>query len=276
MAEKKKFIDVEIPILHKSIRVLGTLKDLDGRTIKLDLARQMRGKGLIVTFHIFNFEEKLIAVPKKTELIKSYLARIIRKRTDIVEDSFLAHCSDIRATIKPFLITRKKVSKAVRRSLRNVSREFLLNYLKEKSYDEVCNEILEGSLQKNMLPKLKKVYPLAFCDIRIFETKDLMKIDLASLVIKDKEKEEDEESKKASEGVPTSEDEAKEEVTEDQLIKEKDKTEEKEEEKKSKKAPESVPTSEDEGKEEKMEEKKVSKKKVTKKKEEEIKDAIKE
>ena len=29
-----------------------------------------------------------------------------------------------------------------------------------------------------MLPKLKKVYPLSFCDIRVFETKELEKIDM--------------------------------------------------------------------------------------------------
>ena len=185
MAEKKKFIDVEVPILDRSIRVLGSVKELNGRTIKLDLARQMRGKGVIATFQIFNFEEKLVAVPKRIELIKSYLIRIIRKRTDSVEDSFLAHCADVRATVKPFLITRKNVSRAVRRSLRNTAREFLLNYIKEKSYNEICGEILDGSLQKSMLPKLKKIYPLAFCDIRVFETKDLAKIDLKSVIAKD-------------------------------------------------------------------------------------------
>jgi ribosomal protein S3AE len=191
MAERKKFIDVEVPILDTTIQVLGTVKNLTGRTIKLDLSRKMRGKGVFVTLRIFEKDEKLIAIPKKTELIKSYLRRVIRKRTDNVEDSFLAHCSDLRATVKPFLITRKKVSRAVRRSLRNVAREFLLNDLKGKSYYEVCEEILEGSLQKSMLPKLKKVYPLALCEIRVFDTKDLDKIDLNSIVSEKEIEEED-------------------------------------------------------------------------------------
>jgi ribosomal protein S3AE len=103
---------------------------------------------------------------------------MMRKRTDYVEDSFQARCKDIRTTIKPLLITRKKVSRAVRKNLRNTTKEFLLEYLKEKDFIEVCNEILDGTLQKTMLPKLKKVYPLSFCDIRVFETKDLKKIDL--------------------------------------------------------------------------------------------------
>ena len=128
MAERKKFIDVEVPILSSTLQVLGTVKDLTGKTIKLDLSRKLRGKGLILTLEIFNVNEKLIGIPKKLELMKSYIRRVLRKRTDNVEDSFLAKAKDIRVTIKPFLITRKKVSRAVRKTLRNTAREFLLNY----------------------------------------------------------------------------------------------------------------------------------------------------
>jgi len=33
-----------------------------------------------------------------------------------------------------------------------------------------------------LLPKLKKVYPLSFCDIRVFETKELQKIDIEKAI----------------------------------------------------------------------------------------------
>ncbi|MGK0209243.1 MAG: ribosomal protein S3AE [Patescibacteria group bacterium] len=182
MAERKKFIDVEIPMLKDTIQVLGTIKDLVGKTIKLDLSRKMRGKGLLVVFEIFNHEDKLVGVPKNMELMTSYTRKVVRKGTDGVDDSFLTHCLDVPATMKPFLVTRKKVSRAVRRNLRNTAREYLMQYTKEKSYIELCNEILDGSLQRGLLPKLKKVYPLAFCDIRVFGTKELAKLDIASAV----------------------------------------------------------------------------------------------
>jgi ribosomal protein S3AE len=178
MAERKKYIDVQIPILGETTRVLGTPENLHNKTIKLDLTRKLRGKGLTITLRIFNMKGKLIAIPKDLQLTTSYIRRMMRKRTDYVEDSFQARCSDVRVTVKPLLITRKKVSRAVRRNLRNVAREFLLDYMKEKEYLEIYNEILDGTIQKAMLPKLKKVYPLSFSDIRIFETKELEKIDL--------------------------------------------------------------------------------------------------
>jgi len=178
MVERKKYIDVDIPMLDSTMRVLGTPEDLNNKTINLDLTRKLRGKGLTIKFRIFNNGKKLVGIPNKMELVISYIRRMMRKRSDYVEDSFQARCSDIRVIIKPLLITRKRVSRAVRKNLRNTAREFILEYIKEKDYIEVCQEILEGTLQKTMLPKLKKIYPLSFCEIRIFETKELEKIDI--------------------------------------------------------------------------------------------------
>jgi ribosomal protein S3AE len=191
MAERKRFINVQVPILGSEMRILGGAEELHDKTIKLDLTRQLRGKGLTIKLRIFNQEGNLVAIPNNMELVTSYIRRMMRKRTDYVEDSFQARCKDIRTTIKPLLITRKKVSRAIRRNLRNTAREFLLEYLKEKDFIEICNEILDGILQKTMLPKLKKVYPLSFCDIRVFETKDLKKIDIEKAITPSTEEVED-------------------------------------------------------------------------------------
>jgi ribosomal protein S3AE len=181
MAEKKKFIETKLPLIGSETRILGSVEELKGKTIKLDLTRKLRGKGLTVKFKIFEVDKELIGVPYKMELITSYIRRMMRKRADYVEDSFKAQCADIRVTIKPFLITRKRVSRAVRRNLRNTTKEFLLEYVKEREYNTICEDLINGVLQKAMLPKLKKVYPLSLCDIRVFETKELEKIDLKKI-----------------------------------------------------------------------------------------------
>ena len=185
MAERRKYIDVKIPLLDSTMRVLGTPEQLHQKTIKLDLARKLRGKGVVITFSIVNQEGNLIAVPKKIEIVKAYVRKVVRKRADYVEDSFVARCEDIKAVVKPLLVTRKKVSRAVRKNLRNTAREFLLEYLKERTYNEICEELMKGTLQKTLLPKLKKVYPLSFCDLRIFETKEIEKMDLSKIKLLD-------------------------------------------------------------------------------------------
>lgn len=212
MAERKKFIEAKLPILDSEIRILGTPEELDNKTVKLDLTRKLRGKGLTITFRLFNQEGKLIGIPDKMELISSYIQQMIRKRSDYVEDSFKARCADIRVIVKPLLITRKRVSRAVRKNLRNTAKEFLLEYLKEKDYHEICNEILDSTLQKMMFPKLKKIYPLSFCDLRVFETKESEKVDIqkvlenqASEIIEKDIQEIKEETPVEEEGKPTEE-----------------------------------------------------------------------
>jgi ribosomal protein S3AE len=208
MAMKKKFIEIELTLLNEVITALGTAESLDKRTIKLDLSRKLRGRGLEATFLIRNEEETLKGYPKKLELMKSYIIRMMRKRANYVEDSFEANCKDIVCKIKPFLITRKKVSRAIRNNLRKTSKEFILDYIKEKTYIEVCTDILHGDLQREMLPKLKKVYPLSFCEIRIIETKSL---DNADLTIKKEtkiiEETEEEESNSEDEEIEKEEEE---------------------------------------------------------------------
>jgi len=189
MAERKKYIDVEIPILNSNTRVLGTPEQLHLKTIKLDMTRKLRGKGLLIKFRIFNQEGKLVAIPNKLELVKTYIQRMMRKRINYVEDSFKSRCSDIRVIVKPFLITRKKVSRAVRKNLRNTSRELINEYIKEKEFNLICKDILDGTLQKMILPRLKKIYPLSLCEIRVFETNELEKIDLEKASQKEEEPE---------------------------------------------------------------------------------------
>ena len=65
MAIRKKFIEVEIPMIKENISVLGTPESLNKKTIKLDMSRKLRGKNLEISFQILNPEGALKAFPKK-------------------------------------------------------------------------------------------------------------------------------------------------------------------------------------------------------------------
>jgi ribosomal protein S3AE len=178
MALGKKFVKVQVPIINEEIELLGAPEFLDKKTILLDMSRKMRGKGMEIKFQIRNTDGELTAYPKKIQLMSYYLRRMMRKRTNYVEDSLKINCKDIQCIIKPFLITRKKVSRAVRQNLRKTVKEFLIDFSKERTYLELCDALLSGMLQKDMLPKLKKIYPLSFYDVRVLETKELEKAEL--------------------------------------------------------------------------------------------------
>jgi len=111
-------------------------------------------------------DSKLIAIPRQIKLMSCYLKRMVRKGTNYIEDSFSTECKDAQVKIKPFLITRRKVTREVRKALRNKAKEELINYAKDKNSEEIFDDILNNKLQKQLSLKLKKIYPLSLCEIR--------------------------------------------------------------------------------------------------------------
>ena len=96
---------------------------------------------------------------------------MIRKRISYVEDSFTIPSQENMILVKPFLITRKRVSRAIRRTLRNKAKNWLTDYIGERKNNEIFNDILSNRLQKPLSLYLKKTYPLSLCEIKIIEVK---------------------------------------------------------------------------------------------------------
>ncbi len=170
---KKKFFDVEMPLIGRQTQIQAyELPELDGRFLKYDLTRMLKGKSVMITLKVSVKGDNAIATPKKILLLPYYIRRMIRKGTNYVEDSFVTECKDAKVIIKPFLITRRKVSRAIRNELRKKAREELMNYVRDKTAEELFDEILKNQIQKPLSLKLKKIYPLALCEIRVFEAKE--------------------------------------------------------------------------------------------------------
>ncbi|MCA9485408.1 MAG: hypothetical protein KC506_01025, partial [Nanoarchaeota archaeon] len=99
----------------------------------------------------------------------SYIRRVMRKSADYCEDSFEAECRDSIVRIKPLLVTRRRVSRAVLKALRDSTKKLLETYLKTRTSQEVFSELMANKLQKQMATKLKKIYPLALSEIRMLQ-----------------------------------------------------------------------------------------------------------
>ena len=167
---KKKFFEVDLPLIGEKYEIYsGSLESLKERTIKTDLTRKLKGKSVDLVFQIQIADGKALGIPKRMTLLPSFIRHMLHTGIDYVEDSIIAETQESHVVIKPFLITRKKVSRAVRRTLRNSAKNWLVDYLKTKTDDQVFDEILSNQLQKPLSLKLKKTYPLAVCEIRVFE-----------------------------------------------------------------------------------------------------------
>jgi ribosomal protein S3AE len=172
MAVKKKLWNVEIPLLNSNIELSAfELNQLDKKTIKIDLTRMLHGKNMEATFLISIKDNKASANLKKMALFPFYIQRAIRKGISYVEGSFPCVCGEYNLRIKPFLITRKEVHRSVRNALRTKAHELIKEYCEKNQPDDVFSSILSGKMQKDLSLKLKKIYPLAFCEIRALEVK---------------------------------------------------------------------------------------------------------
>ncbi|MFH1307693.1 MAG: hypothetical protein ABIH72_02480 [archaeon] len=169
MVRKKKFFEIELPIINQKIELYAyEEEELIGKTVKIDLTRKLRGKSLEIIFKINKNGEKLKPEPQRLHLLGYFIRRMMRKSISYVEDSFSVQCKNAKLKIKPFLITRKKVSRAVRKALREKVKEEIEKQVKDKKYQDIFSELLENKFQKNLSIKLKKVYPLSLCEIRDF------------------------------------------------------------------------------------------------------------
>lgn len=168
--KKKRFFDVDMPIINRQTQLFAyELSELENRYINYDLTRILRGKSVLIQLKVIIEDEKAKAIPNQITLMPYFLRRMIRKGTDYVEDSFLAECEDAQLRIKPFLITRRKVSREVKKGLREKTKEELTNYLKDKSSEKIFESILKNKLQKDLSLILKKIYPLSLCEIRMLK-----------------------------------------------------------------------------------------------------------
>jgi len=167
---RKSFFEVKVPLTAAKAYVYGnSVEEIDGKVIKIDLTRNLKGKNFELRLRARNINGVLQGEPISLELIGSYIRRAMRKGIDYVEDSFVTEIKEGKARVKIFLITRNKVSRAVRRELRNLARKHLETYLKSRSALEIFSELMTNKIQKELFLKLKKIYPLSFCEVRVFE-----------------------------------------------------------------------------------------------------------
>ena len=188
---KKKFFQVEIPILRKTIELYGqTISDFNNQTIKLNLASELHGKALDTKFKITIENEKATASPTELKLLSSYLKRTTRKGTDYTETSLITEGKEQKIKIKTIAVTRKRVTRKVLASLSKLTKQELEDYLKQKDFETVFNEILSSKLQKQLMTTLKKIYPLNAFEVKYFGIYEKEEYDESKEALKEEQEKE--------------------------------------------------------------------------------------
>lgn len=196
--KKKRFFEVEIPCVNKTTFIQAfEIEEADGRLLNYDLTRMLRGKNTLMSARIEVHDKHATAIPRALKILPSFMKRAVRKGTNYVEDSFTTETKDAKVIVKPFLITRRKVPRSVRKALREQTGEYLISTLKEKTSEEFIEDLIRGSLQKTLSLKLKKTYPLSLCEVRIFRVEKYLENAPKETLTTSKKSEEEDNSDRA-------------------------------------------------------------------------------
>lgn len=176
--KRKKWHRVLAPKLFNEM-VIGETPALEpnmlaGRTLKINmvtLTGDMKKQIFDVVFEIEKvMGDTAYTIIKRYEMSPAAVRRFVRRDRNRVDDSFICKTADNKnVRIKPFMVTFSKTTNSVLNSIRKKSSEFIARGVATMSYDDLCREVVNYSLQKALRDVISKVYPLRFCDIRVLE-----------------------------------------------------------------------------------------------------------
>ncbi len=241
IVKKKKWVNIVTPgfLGERAIgeTYLGDSDPVEGRTVSMNLMQvtgYIKAQSCSVKFEVYGMKDgKLQTKIIGYEYLPSAVRRLIRRRMTRVDDSIVSTTKDgVKVRIKPMLMTRNKVSRAIEYRLRAMAKTEVIAFVKSANYEEMFSNIIKNKFQSDLRNKLSYIYPLKGVLIRIlkFEKNQALK-DTEIPVIKVSKKgaldsEEKKEKKKSSE-------KPKEEILEQDILEEKE--EEKAKAKKAKK-----------------------------------------
>lgn len=175
---KKKFYPVIAPKIFNEQELgeipLYDLRDAIGRTLKFNLmtlTNDPKKQHINISFQINNVDDQ----KAKTEvigytIIPSSIRRRIKRKKIRIDDSFVVKTKDNKLVrIKPFLITAGFARSSALKGLKYNLRSILTKDIAKIDYNDLVKELISYRLQKELREKLKKIYPLAVCEIRVME-----------------------------------------------------------------------------------------------------------
>ncbi|MCC7574373.1 hypothetical protein KO361_02180 [Candidatus Woesearchaeota archaeon] len=151
--------------------------DVVGKTLSLNLAmitNDMKKQNVIASFRVKEVKDN----KGLTELIGyalsiAYIKRLVRRKRDKIDDSFLAKSKDGKSLrIKTVVMTNSKTHESATSAIRLSLRAKIKKTLKEVDFVDFVNSLINLRYQKDWKNSLGKIYPLKFLEVRFVGLED--------------------------------------------------------------------------------------------------------
>lgn len=176
--KNKKWITIYAPKMFNEVPIgesyASDINELIGKNLSLnlmELTNDIKKQNIKIKFRAAkNIDGKVISEPVSYEMIESFVRRVTKRSKSKVDDSFITTSKDnISIRLKPLILTKNKTSNSTLTTIRHKEREFLSDYCKQNNFEDILNELINHSLQSNLRAQLKKYYPVAVAEIRVFK-----------------------------------------------------------------------------------------------------------
>ncbi len=150
--------------------------DLKGKYVRLNLmslTNDPKKRGINIIFKVDGIKGDRAT----TRIIGYYLVpatikRMVKRGKDRLDVYVREKTKDGQEVIiKPMLITKSRTKGSVQTNLINSTKLLLLKKIKEKTYDDLIQNIVQQSIQREIAQTLKKIYPISIVQIRVFKLK---------------------------------------------------------------------------------------------------------
>lgn len=178
IVKKKKWVRILAPKLFNEQFIgesyVGDVQELVGRKISVSLmtlTNDPQKQTINVTFKITGTKNDTA----KTEfegykMLPAAAKKLMRRQRNKIEDSFIVESKDKKIVrIKPIIITRGKTTGSVLTTIRKLEKAYLANAIAKNEAEGIIREITQKKLQHGMYQLLKKLHPMAACEIRQLE-----------------------------------------------------------------------------------------------------------
>lgn len=176
--KKKKWFPVVSPKLFGG-KVLGESLLSESSTMKgrfmninlMNLVGDPKKQNTNIQLYIKDVREgQGITEIVKIERINSFMKRLVRRGRKKIEDSFIAKTKEGKRTrVKTIIISNSIISKLVASKIRLSARQILKDKIKKESFEKTVDDILKGSILKELKNELSKIAPVRNFDIRVFK-----------------------------------------------------------------------------------------------------------
>jgi small subunit ribosomal protein S3Ae len=172
---KKRWYEIQSPSVFNSMIIGETLavvpESIVGRSVRINLGTLMksgRKQNVDVTLRINEVKAgKCHTEFYSLEIVPSYVKRLVKRAKSRIDDSFVVEMKDgVKIRLKPLLLVRSKVQRAVLTDLRNKAKEILTEKAKELTLNEFINKTISAEILKGIKAELKHIHLVNTVEMR--------------------------------------------------------------------------------------------------------------